>query len=164
MLKFDGCNIDLEDAPAGYKKMGKSLIETGRNILYICEWPDYDQNASYAEVALTCNQFRNYHDVDDSWDSVFDIINHYAANQVENRKRFFFLKNTPSPLCYSLFRKTRLQNHILSDALFLKMKIVKIIRLPQFFFNFEQKRELILCLSCFFLLSSCFSMSVSSYS
>ena len=105
MLKFDGCNIELEDAPAGYKKMGKSLIETGRDILYICEWPDYDQNASYAEVAMTCNQFRNYHDVDDSWDSVFDIINHYAANQVENRKRFFFQKNTPSPLCYSLFDK-----------------------------------------------------------
>ena len=84
MLKFDGCNIDLEGLRAGYKKMAKSLVDTGRDILYVCEWPYYDANVSYAEVNLYCNQYRNFHDMDDCWDAhgIFQKIMYYAANQV----------------------------------------------------------------------------------
>ena len=39
MLKFDGCNVDQLKAPAGYEEMGKALAESGRDILYVCEWP-----------------------------------------------------------------------------------------------------------------------------
>ena len=60
----------------------KALIDSGRDILYICAWIHKDYDADYAEVGRTCNIFRNYVDVADSWDSVIKIINYYAKHQV----------------------------------------------------------------------------------
>jgi len=36
---------------------------------------------NYTKIAYYCNLWRNYHDIQDSWSSVLDIINHYATNQ-----------------------------------------------------------------------------------
>lgn len=41
---------------------------------YLCSQPDY------AAVRATCNLWRNYNDVQDSWDSVLDIIDHYGKD------------------------------------------------------------------------------------
>lgn len=34
----------------------------------------------YAAVRKTCNMWRNYNDIDDSWQSVSGIIDYYAEN------------------------------------------------------------------------------------
>ena len=44
-------------------------------------------------VSEACNIARNYNDVDDSWDSVVDIMNFYAQNQgnfIEQAKPGYF--------------------------------------------------------------------------
>ncbi|XP_075239493.1 alpha-N-acetylgalactosaminidase-like [Convolutriloba macropyga] len=81
MLKFDGCNVDQLKAPAGYEEMGKALAESGRDILYVCEWPWYDPLANFSKVSDTCNAYRVYNDVEDSWDSIYSIIKHMAQYQ-----------------------------------------------------------------------------------
>ncbi|CAG5114833.1 unnamed protein product, partial [Candidula unifasciata] len=83
-LKFDGCNSDPADMPYGYPVMGRFLNMTGRPILFTCQWPGYMYGAGlkpdYAAVRETCNQWRNYDDVQDSWGSVLDIIEHYGKD------------------------------------------------------------------------------------
>ncbi|BFZ14880.1 hypothetical protein BsWGS_17919 [Bradybaena similaris] len=83
-LKFDGCNSDPKDMPYGYPVMGRFLNMTGRPILFNCQWPGYLVGAGimpdYAAVRATCNLWRNYNDVQDSWDSVLDIIDHYGKD------------------------------------------------------------------------------------
>ncbi|KAB7507371.1 hypothetical protein Anas_02500 [Armadillidium nasatum] len=37
--------------------------------------------ANYTAIRETCNLWRNYHDIEDSWDSVQDIINFYGNDQ-----------------------------------------------------------------------------------
>ncbi|KAF4794364.1 Alpha-galactosidase A [Turdus rufiventris] len=42
LLKFDGCNSDSLDLLAeGYRHMSLALNNTGRSIVYSCEWPFY---------------------------------------------------------------------------------------------------------------------------
>ena len=85
MLKLDGCNTDVQDMNAGYPAMGKALNETGRPIVYSCSWPDYQRSAgmkvNYTNIALNCNLWRNYGDIQDSWDSVTGIVDYYGDNQ-----------------------------------------------------------------------------------
>ncbi len=52
-------------------------------MVYSCEWPLYwhDKLPDYAAIAKTCNLWRNYDDVQDSFDSVLSIIDHYGDNQ-----------------------------------------------------------------------------------
>nr|XP_022293640.1 alpha-N-acetylgalactosaminidase-like [Crassostrea virginica] len=83
-LKFDGCNSNLYDFPAGYEAMGFFLNKTGRQIFYSCEWPFYKivygHSVDFAAVRKTCNLWRNYYDVEDSWSSVLDIIKFWGNN------------------------------------------------------------------------------------
>ncbi|XP_052795328.1 alpha-N-acetylgalactosaminidase-like isoform X2 [Mya arenaria] len=82
MLKLDGCYSDISDMDYGYPAMSFFLNQTGRPILYSCSWPvplvftghipDYKKIASY------CNIWRNYADIQDSWDSVKGIIEFYG--------------------------------------------------------------------------------------
>lgn len=88
LLKFDGCNSDYKDAIFGYPAMAMYLKmagdKTGRPILYGCEWPMYDYahrvKSNYTAISETCNFWRNYIDISDSWDSVRTIIQYYGAN------------------------------------------------------------------------------------
>ncbi|GFR91502.1 alpha-N-acetylgalactosaminidase, partial [Elysia marginata] len=84
-LKFDGCNSDPKDMPYGYPIMGKFLNMTGRPILFNCQWPGYlvgqGIQPNYTAIRNSCNQWRNFVDVQDNWDNVVKIIDHYGDNK-----------------------------------------------------------------------------------
>ncbi|XP_072040649.1 alpha-N-acetylgalactosaminidase-like isoform X8 [Amphiura filiformis] len=86
MLKMDGCKqMDRHTMKKGYPQMTKYLNATGRPILFSCSWPDYERGAgipiNYTLVAENCNIWRNYVDIQDSWQSVLSIIDYYAKEQ-----------------------------------------------------------------------------------
>ncbi|XP_038055498.1 alpha-N-acetylgalactosaminidase-like [Patiria miniata] len=85
MLKLDGCYSNVTMMKKGYPQMSNYLNATGRPILFSCSWPDYERGAkipiNYTMVAEYCNIWRNYIDIQDSWDYVLKIIDYYAENQ-----------------------------------------------------------------------------------
>ncbi|XP_057661411.1 alpha-N-acetylgalactosaminidase-like isoform X2 [Diorhabda carinulata] len=84
-LKFDGCYSDYITIDKGYIEMGKYLNATDRPIVYSCSWPAYqesnDMESNYTALAQTCNLWRNWDDIDDSWESVSEIISWFSTNQ-----------------------------------------------------------------------------------
>ncbi|KAK6172590.1 hypothetical protein SNE40_016215 [Patella caerulea] len=80
LLKFDGCNSQREDFDRGYPAMSFYLNQTGRPMVFTCEWPDYQTThgimPNYTGIRDACNYWRNWKDVQDSWDSIIDIIDH----------------------------------------------------------------------------------------
>ena len=70
---------------SGYPEFGKYLNETGRPIVYSCSWPAYwgSKLPNYSAIAKSCNLWRNYGDIQDSYDDVLDIIDHYGDHQDE---------------------------------------------------------------------------------
>ncbi|XP_059150953.1 alpha-N-acetylgalactosaminidase-like [Physella acuta] len=80
-LKLDGCYSTTTDFTVAYPIMEFYLNKTGRPILYSCSWPAYQQTPDYPRIAEFCNIWRNYADIDDSWDSVKDIIQFYGDNK-----------------------------------------------------------------------------------
>lgn len=98
LSKLDGCNSKVQDMNVGYTSMGKYLNQTGRKMLYSCSWPDYQRIAHYPIdwpliaskketpfVSLTfeetCNLWRLYDDIQDSWASVAGIIEFWGSFQ-----------------------------------------------------------------------------------
>ncbi|KAM9850236.1 alpha-galactosidase A [Aulostomus maculatus] len=84
LLKFDGCFMNWTLLGEGYTNMSKALNKTGRSILYSCEWPLYEwpfQQPDYTAIRETCNHWRNFADVYDSWSSVKSILDWTAAHQ-----------------------------------------------------------------------------------
>lgn len=81
MLKLDGCYSNAAIYETGYPNMSHALNATGRPIVFSCSWPAYLTHPDYAKISKYCNLWRNYDDVQDSWDSVLDIIEHYAEDQ-----------------------------------------------------------------------------------
>jgi len=84
MLKLDGCYIDVSQMPIGYPAMGKYLNATGRPIIYSCSWPAYLDDSKpipWDDIAKNCNLWRLYDDIDDSWESVYSIIQYWAKKQ-----------------------------------------------------------------------------------
>lgn len=83
-VKFDGCNSDPNDMDFGYEAFGFFLNQTGRPMVYSCEWPLYQLFAgltpNYTAIQKTCNLWRNHGDIDDSWSSVAAIIKYYGQN------------------------------------------------------------------------------------
>ncbi|XP_076071237.1 alpha-N-acetylgalactosaminidase-like [Mytilus galloprovincialis] len=81
-LKLDGCYSGIEDMKDGYPIMEFYLNKTGRPMLYSCSWPAYvvfsGTIPNYKSIANSCNIWRNYADIDDSWDSVKGIIDFYG--------------------------------------------------------------------------------------
>lgn len=82
-LKEDGCNDKVSDYPRGYAAMGAALQQTGRDIIYSCSWPAYlgdnETAKPYAEMtAAGCTLWRNWHDIQCSWDSLSSIIDHWG--------------------------------------------------------------------------------------
>ncbi|KAK3099999.1 hypothetical protein FSP39_013277 [Pinctada imbricata] len=82
LLKLDGCYSFTHDMPVGYPTMEHFLNETGRPMLYSCSWPAYfyPKIPDYDKISTSCNIWRNYADVQDSWDSVLGIMNFYGKN------------------------------------------------------------------------------------
>uniref|UniRef100_A0A3P8VQQ6 Alpha-galactosidase n=1 Tax=Cynoglossus semilaevis TaxID=244447 RepID=A0A3P8VQQ6_CYNSE len=84
-LKFDGCYSNPVEQMLGYPQMSKALNATGRPIAYSCSWPAYlgglPPNVNYSLLGEICHLWRNYDDIQDSWDSVQGIIEWFASNQ-----------------------------------------------------------------------------------
>ncbi|KAF7648807.1 hypothetical protein LDENG_00151420 [Lucifuga dentata] len=84
-LKFDGCNSNAVEQMLGYPRMSKALNATGRPIAYSCSWPAYvgglPPNVNYSLLGDYCNLWRNFDDIQDSWDSVQGIADWFFNNQ-----------------------------------------------------------------------------------
>uniref|UniRef100_A0A4W3HXU1 Alpha-galactosidase n=1 Tax=Callorhinchus milii TaxID=7868 RepID=A0A4W3HXU1_CALMI len=85
MLKFDGCNSNSIEKIIGYPKMSFALNATGRPIVYSCSWPAYEgglpPHVNYTLLGNICNLWRNFDDIEDSWDKVLSIINWFGDHQ-----------------------------------------------------------------------------------
>ncbi|XP_002733825.2 alpha-N-acetylgalactosaminidase-like [Saccoglossus kowalevskii] len=81
-LKFDGCYSNPKVMDTGYPQMTKALNKTGIPIVFSCSWPDYQRASgmkpNYTLIGDNCNLWRNFNDIQDSWDSVTSIIDYYA--------------------------------------------------------------------------------------
>ena len=88
-LKFDGCHSTSAEQRVGYELFGDYLDKTGRNIVYSCSYPAYlgglPDRVDYEWLSKTCNQYRNYFDIDDSFLSMLKIIEWYGDNSDELR-------------------------------------------------------------------------------
>jgi hypothetical protein len=84
-VKLDGCYADIKLMPEGYPKMGYYLNQTNRPMVYSCSWPAYEVfnnvQPNYTRIAEYCNLWRNYDDIDDSFDSLHTITEWYASQQ-----------------------------------------------------------------------------------
>jgi len=91
-LKVDGCNQDPNVMPVTYPRLGKELVKQGkaynRPIVYSCSWPAYiaipGHNISaavYQSLAENCNMWRNWDDINDSWQSIKSIIKWWHDHQ-----------------------------------------------------------------------------------
>ncbi|CAF1194820.1 unnamed protein product [Rotaria sordida] len=84
-LKLDGCYADITDFEKGFPAMEKALNSTGYPIAFSCDWPCYQEyvkmKPNYTAAAYTCNLWRNWHDIQDSWDSVYSTVQWFADNQ-----------------------------------------------------------------------------------
>ncbi|KAG9331459.1 hypothetical protein JZ751_018950, partial [Albula glossodonta] len=85
MLKLDGCYSNATMQEQGYPLMSKALNATGRPIGYSCSWPAYQgglpPKVNYTQLGQICNLWRNYGDIQDSWDSVLNIVDWFSTNQ-----------------------------------------------------------------------------------
>ena len=82
-LKVDGCYSSAYLMPEGYAAFGWHLNQTDRHILYGCSWPLFAKEKPYKDIAKHCNLWRNYNDIQDSWDSMMNIANHQGDHQDE---------------------------------------------------------------------------------
>lgn len=84
-LKFDGCNSNALEQMLGYPLMSKALNATGRPMVYSCSWPVYigslPPEVNYTLLGEICHLWRNYYDIQDSWDSVQFIMDWFFNNQ-----------------------------------------------------------------------------------
>lgn len=84
-IKLDGCYADQETMEQGYAEYGRYMNETGRPMVYSCSWPAYQEpfniKPNYHALRKTCNLWRNWDDIDDSWESVSSIVTWFVKNQ-----------------------------------------------------------------------------------
>jgi alpha-N-acetylgalactosaminidase len=83
-IKVDACHANESEFNITYPAFGAALNRTGRPILYSCSWPnDYYERHNHWEdpdylnhgIKQSCNLWRNYIDVSDSWEAILKIIN-----------------------------------------------------------------------------------------
>ena len=85
----------------GYPEFGYWLNQTGRPMIYACSWPVYQTYSgmtvtfagplksvkviifqpNYTSIINTCNLWRNFDDIQDSWNSVERTIDYYGDQQ-----------------------------------------------------------------------------------
>jgi len=84
-VKLDGCYSQPSQMDRGYPEFGYLLNQTGRPIVYSCSWPFYQlyggRMPNYDAIRKSCNLWRNFEDIQDSWQSVTSIIDYYGDNQ-----------------------------------------------------------------------------------
>jgi len=84
-VKLDGCYSHPNDMDKGYPEFGYWLNQTGRPMIYACSWPVYQtysgMTPNYTSIINTCNLWRNFDDIQDSWSSVERTIDYYGDNQ-----------------------------------------------------------------------------------
>lgn len=84
-VKVDGCNANPRDLDTLYPEMGRALLATGRDMVYSCEWPFYQIISGilpdYKNVSKNCNLWRNYFDINYTWEGITNIINFEASVQ-----------------------------------------------------------------------------------
>lgn len=84
-LKLDGCYARPSQMDVGYPQVSRFLNETGRKIVFSCSWPFYHVfeglKPNYEEILKYCNLWRNYIDINVSWQVLTNIIDYYAENQ-----------------------------------------------------------------------------------
>ncbi|XP_011684091.1 alpha-N-acetylgalactosaminidase [Strongylocentrotus purpuratus] len=81
MVKMDTCHTpSVELTGEGFMNFSRALNGTGRPIVYSCEWA-HVQSSNFSIIAETCNTFRNYIDIQDSWTNVMTIIEFFASKQ-----------------------------------------------------------------------------------
>ncbi|KAK4884299.1 hypothetical protein RN001_000570 [Aquatica leii] len=84
-IKIDGCNAEQSEYEQGYTDFGMFLNNTGRPIVYSCSWPAYLETggtpANYPYLAKICNLWRNWADIQDSYNSMTTIADWFAKNQ-----------------------------------------------------------------------------------
>lgn len=82
-VKLDGCYADTDSMDEGYPKFGAFLNATGRPMVYSCSWPAYMEanQTDYKKIAKHCNLWRNYGDIDDSYQVMKAIANHFGQQQ-----------------------------------------------------------------------------------
>lgn len=85
MVKLDGCNLNPRLMDILYPAYTQSLNRTGRPIVFSCSWPAYQvdlgMRPNYRAIAHSCNLWRYYDDISDSWESVLSILDYYASVQ-----------------------------------------------------------------------------------
>lgn len=81
-VKLDGCYSEPSTMITGYPEFGSYLNKTGRPMVYSCSWPAYQigNHPNYSAIAEHCNLWRNFDDIDDSWQSVLTIVDFYGDN------------------------------------------------------------------------------------
>lgn len=89
-FKFDGCFILPDKAESICPLMAHALNKTNRPILLTCEWPfymlrerSYHLNPDYNLAEKSCNLWRYYEDVEDSWLSILSIVDFSITMQEE---------------------------------------------------------------------------------
>jgi alpha-N-acetylgalactosaminidase len=84
-VKLDGCYSHPVDMDRGYPEFGYYLNRTGRPMIYSCSWPVYQIYSgiepNYTAIKGACNLWRNFDDIQDSWQSVQTVIDYYGENQ-----------------------------------------------------------------------------------
>lgn len=81
-LKLDGCNLPPDTFQDWFPVMERALNATGRPMAYICVYGPYTQgHFNHTLASETCNQWRNYNDIQDDWGSVNGIVDWMVANQ-----------------------------------------------------------------------------------
>jgi len=90
-LKVDGCFANFDMYGVLYPELGRLLNQTGRQIVYSCSWPAYYHYMSRDRQRLIsnydvpyeamrdagCNLWRNWRDIDTSWDAIKAIIKYW---------------------------------------------------------------------------------------
>jgi hypothetical protein len=82
-VNVGACGVkDVQSCNEGYMKFGRFLNRTGRPIVYSCDWPEVLRNlgsqVNMTLVAQTCNQFRTYDVMSDSWQALLNVLNYFA--------------------------------------------------------------------------------------
>ncbi|XP_061386356.1 alpha-N-acetylgalactosaminidase [Musca vetustissima] len=84
-VKLDGCYADINQMDEGYPEFGRLLNRTGRPMVYSCSWPVYQEYEgklpNYEALKQHCNLWRNWNDIDDSFESVAQIMDYFSKNQ-----------------------------------------------------------------------------------
>uniref|UniRef100_T1GC27 Alpha-galactosidase n=1 Tax=Megaselia scalaris TaxID=36166 RepID=T1GC27_MEGSC len=84
-VKLDGCYAEPDTMNTGYPLFGVYLNQTGRPMVYSCSWPVYQLEAgiplNYNLMIKYCNLWRNWDDIQDSYDSLTSIMDFFSKNQ-----------------------------------------------------------------------------------